>query len=153
VVAAAAELWYRGKVMELMARCLCEQKEPEFFCSRQKRLAMERVERASAILRTHLEEPPSLGELGRMVGCSPSYLSRTFSGETGMTVSQFIRQVRIEKAAELLQGGRKNVTEVATEVGYSSLSHFSKAFREVTGCCPGLYPIGAPAAMPARLAS
>jgi AraC-like DNA-binding protein len=34
-----------------------------------------------------------------------------------------------------------NVTEAALEVGYSSLSHFSSAFREVIGCCPGLYPM------------
>ena len=42
--------------------------------------------------------------------------------------------------AELLRTGRYNVTEAATEVGYSSLSHFSKAFCETIGCCPVLYP-------------
>jgi AraC-like DNA-binding protein len=136
----AAELWYRGKVIEFLARCLCEQ--TDHFCSRQKRLAMERVEKASAIIRQNLEAVPSLSELGKLTGCSPAYLSRTFSAETGMTVSRFIRQVRIERAAELLKDGRRNVTEVAMEVGYSSLSHFSKTFREVTGCCPGLYPLG-----------
>ena len=44
------------------------------------------------------------------------------------------------RAAELLRTGRYNVTEAATEVGYSSLSHFSKAFCETIGCCPVLYP-------------
>ncbi len=46
----------------------------------------------------------------------------------GMTIPQYVREVRIEKAAELLLRGRHNVTEAAMEVGYSSLSHFSKAF-------------------------
>ena len=47
----------------------------------------------------------------------------------------------MERAAELLRSGRYNVTEAATEVGYSSLSHFSKAFCETIGCCPVLYPM------------
>ena len=42
--------------------------------------------------------------------------------------------------AELLRSGRFNVSEAAVEVGYSSLSHFSKAFCETIGCCPVLYP-------------
>jgi len=37
-------------------------------------------------------------------------------------------------------GGRHNVTETAMEVGYSSLSHFSKAFCTTIGCCPALFP-------------
>ena len=47
----------------------------------------------------------------------------------------------MERAAELLRSGRYNVTEAATEVGYASLSHFSKAFCETIGCCPVLYPM------------
>ena len=46
----------------------------------------------------------------------------------------------MERAAELLLGGRHNVTEAAMEVGYSSLSHFSKAFCTTIGCCPALFP-------------
>jgi AraC-like DNA-binding protein len=47
--------------------------------------------------------------------------------------------VRLERAAHLLRSGRCNVTEAAMAVGYTSLSHFSKAFWETFGCCPGLY--------------
>jgi AraC-like DNA-binding protein len=46
----------------------------------------------------------------------------------------------VERAAELLLAGRHNVTEAAMEVGYSSLSHFSKAFCTTIGCCPVLFP-------------
>ena len=49
--------------------------------------------------------------------------------------------MRLEKAAELLKTREYNVTEVALEVGYNSLSHFSAAFQETFGCCPGLYPL------------
>ena len=46
----------------------------------------------------------------------------------------------MERAAELLQSGKYNVTEAAMAVGYSSLSHFSQSFCQTMGCCPGLYP-------------
>ncbi len=59
-----------------------------------------------------------------------------------MTIPQYVRQVRMERAAELLKSGKFNVTEAALEVGYNSLSHFSQAFCETMGCCPGLYPLG-----------
>ena len=85
-------------------------------------------------------EPAHAGNVGQEVGCSPFYLSRIFSREVGHTIPQYLRNVRMERAAELLRTGRYNVTEAATEVGYSSLSHFSKAFCETIGCCPVLYP-------------
>jgi AraC-like DNA-binding protein len=99
------------------------------------------VERVKEILTRDLANPPTLEMLGQEVGCSPFYLSRIFSREVGHTIPQYLRNVRMERAAELLRTGRYNVTEAATEVGYSSLSHFSKAFCETIGCCPVLYPV------------
>ena len=141
----ARRLWYQGKVLQLMADFFFErQGKDELFCDRQKRLARERVERVVAILRRNLTEPPTLEEIGREVGCSPFYLSRTFSRETGMTIPQYLRKLRMERAAELLKSGKCNVTEAAMEVGYSSLSHFSQAFCQTMGCCPALYPLKTP---------
>jgi AraC-like DNA-binding protein len=140
VTKAAQVLWYQAKALELTAQLFFAPKNPEFFCMRQKRLARERVERVREILTRDLANPPTLEMLGQEVGCSPFYLSRIFSREVGHTIPQYLRNVRMERAAELLRTGRYNVTEAATEVGYSSLSHFSKAFCETIGCCPVLYP-------------
>ena len=137
---AAQILWYQSKALELMAHFLFEPKDPELFCMRQKKVARDRVVRAKELLVRDLANPPSLEMLGQEVGCSPFYLSRIFSREVGLTIPQFLRNARMERAAELLRSGRFNVTEAATEVGYSSLSHFSKAFCETIGCCPVLYP-------------
>lgn len=137
---AAQALWYQSKALELMAHFLFVPKDPEFFCMRQKRVARERVERAEELIARDLAQPPSLEMLGQEVGCSPFHLSRIFSREVGFTIPQYLRKLRMERAAELLRSGRYNVTEAATEVGYSSLSHFSKAFCETIGCCPVLYP-------------
>ncbi len=141
----ARSLWYQGKVLEIMAEFFFEKRSgEELFCDRQKKVARERVDRIVAILRERLSEPPSLEEIGRAIGCSPFYLSRTFSQEAGVTIPQYLRKIRMERAAELLRSGNYNVTEAAMEVGYSSLSHFSQAFCQTMGCCPMLYPLKSP---------
>ena len=146
VYAAAQPLWYQCKALELAVSFLVQPPpEREMFCTRQQRLAQERVEQVVLLLKRNLAEPPTLEELGRKIGCSHFYLSRIFSAQTGHTITQHLRQLRMERAAELLKNGRHNVTEAALEVGYNSLSHFSAAFHETFGCCPGLYPLQTPA--------
>ena len=145
VLASAQKLWYQTKALELAAELFFRAPgERELFCQRQQRLSAERVEKVITLLRLNLENPPNLEEIGRTVGCSPFHLSRTFSSATGMTIPQYTRQLRMERAAELLRSGKFNVTEAALEVGYASLSHFSQAFHETFGCCPGLYPLRTP---------
>ena len=139
VLLVAQPVWYRAKAIELACELLFVVPQEELFCHRQQRLAEERAAKVKRLLQENLTEPPSLKELGRKVGCSPYYLSRTFSREVGMTIPQYLRQIRIERAAELLQEGRFNVTEVALEVGYSSISHFSHAFCQMMGSCPAMY--------------
>ncbi len=146
VYAAAQPLWYQCKALELALTFLVQPPpDQELFCTRQQRLAQERVEQVIFLLKQNLAEPPTLEELGKKIGCSHFYLSRIFSAQTGHTITQHLRQLRMERAAELLRGGRHNVTEAALEVGYNSLSHFSAAFHETFGCCPGLYPLKTPA--------
>lgn len=140
VSAAAQRLWYETKAIELSTQILFRPDGEEFFCTRQHRLSRERADRVMEILRANLAEPPTLEQMGREVGCSHYHLSRIFSTETGQTIPQYLRQLRMQRAAELLRTGQCNVTEAALEVGYSSLSHFSSAFHDAYGCCPGLYP-------------
>ncbi|MEW6156536.1 MAG: AraC family transcriptional regulator [Verrucomicrobiota bacterium] len=137
----AQELWFQCKALEIAAQLFFRPPDGELLCTRAQRAARERVEKVVVILNQELKSPPSLEQLGQRVGCSPYYLSRQFSAELGMTMQQYLRRVRLERAAELLRCGRCNVTEAAFEVGYNSLSHFSSAFHEAFGCCPGLYPV------------
>ncbi len=145
VYAAAQPLWFQCKALELAVTFFLQPPaEQEMFCTRQQRLAQERVEQVIFLLKQNLAEPPALEDLGKKIGCSHFYLSRIFSAQTGHTITQHLRQLRMERAAELLKSGEYNVTEAALEVGYNSLSHFSAAFHETFGCCPGLYPLKIP---------
>jgi len=146
VYATAQPLWFQCKALELALTFFIQPPaDEEMFCSRQQRLAQERVEQVIFLLKQNLAAPPPLEELGKKIGCSHFYLSRIFSAQTGQTITQYLRRLRMERAAELLRAGEFNVTEVALEVGYASLSHFSAAFHETFGCCPGLYPLKTPA--------
>ncbi len=142
VHAAAQRLWYQAKALEAAAMLLYQPLPgEELFCERYRRLSRERAQKVVAILKEDLANPPALEELGRRIGCSHFHLSRVFTQEMGKTISACLRDLRMERAAGLLREGKMNVTETALEVGYSSLSHFTVAFRETFACCPGLYPL------------
>ena len=64
------------------------------------------------------------------------YLSRLFSAKEGITIERYIILQKIEKAKELLVYDRETLSEIAYKLGYSSVSHISKQFREVTGMTP-----------------
>jgi len=133
-------VWYPAKVIEVVAHVFAAG-DGELFCERQHKLARERVAAVKAILQRDLENPRGLAEIAKEVGCSPFYLSRIFSEETGSTITRYLRRKRLDLAAERLRSGAFNVTEAAMSVGYSSLSHFSKAFAGQFGHCPCVFPL------------
>lgn len=110
--------------------------EPETVVSRTQRAARERVARVREVLEREYESPPPLVDLARVARCNPHYLSRTFTAVEGLTISAFIRRVRVERAAELIASGRCNVSEAAIEVGYQSVAHFTRAFAHIKGVVP-----------------
>ncbi len=133
--------WYQAKILELLTLHLFQESGPEdsFFCSQLKEQTHRHVRQALELLQTRLHSPLNLTELAKDVGCAPHYLSRLVTKETGKTLSLHLRAFRIEQAALLLAGGDANVTEVAGEVGYHSLSHFSKAFTAEQGMSPSRF--------------
>ena len=142
VYAAAQQLWDQAKALEVGAAFFFRPPpSEELFCEQQKRLSQDRARRVIAILKENLSDTPSLEEIARRVGCSSFYLSRTFTQEIGQTMTQHLRQLRMEQAAAMLLEGKLKITSIALEVGYSSASHFSTAFHETFGCCPGLYSL------------
>jgi len=138
----ARSMWYRAKVLEILAQTLfVADTATELFCHRHLRQNRERIDRVCYLIERDLENPPSLEMLAKEVDCSPFHLSRVFAEQAGMSIPRYLRTKRIDRAAELLKTGKANVTEAAMSVGYSSLSAFNKAFVEQMGCCPGLYPV------------
>ncbi|GAB3331082.1 hypothetical protein GCM10027299_36570 [Larkinella ripae] len=78
-------------------------------------------------------------EFGREAGLSRMQLHRKLTALTGQSAGDFIRVMRLKRAAQLLGGQAATVSEIAYEVGFNSLSYFSKAFREQFGVLPTEY--------------
>ena len=105
VYAAAQSVWYQCKALELAVTFLVKPEE-ELFCTRQQRMAQERVEQVVFLLNQNLAAPPTLEELGRKIGCSHFYLSRIFSNHTGRTISQHHAAIAHGAGGEIVAGGR-----------------------------------------------
>jgi AraC-like DNA-binding protein len=74
--------------------------------------------------------------LSQLVGRDYSYLSNLFSEVEGTTIEQFFIHQKIEKAKELLVYGELTLSQIASELGYSSVAHLSNQFKKVTGLTP-----------------
>ncbi|WP_200391207.1 helix-turn-helix domain-containing protein [Roseibacillus ishigakijimensis] len=141
VAEVARHAWFQAKILELLSLHLFHEphrREP-LFCSQLKQKAHRYTRHALELLQGRLDEPLDLSNLAKDVGCAPHYLSRLVKQDTGKTLSLHLRAFRVERAAELLGTNQYNVTEVAMEVGYNSLSHFSKAFVEEQGLTPSAF--------------
>jgi AraC-like DNA-binding protein len=74
--------------------------------------------------------------LTQEVGISRAQLHRKMKEMTGISTSEFIRNIRLEQAARLLKEQKINVTQVAYATGFSNLAHFSTVFRKHFGVSP-----------------
>ena len=96
----------------------------------------EKIQEARQILDKHIDQPHTIRELARKVAMNECYLKKGFKTITGRTIHEYQQELRINKAKELLQKQGHSVTDVANMLGFSSISHFSTAFKRVTGMKP-----------------
>jgi AraC-like DNA-binding protein len=102
----------------------------------------EEVRRALAITAERLADDLRLVDLADEVGLASRSLARRFEQELGMTWSAARRRLRVLRAIEQLAGTEHSVTRIALDVGYSSLSAFQSAFRDLIGQSPSEYRAG-----------
>jgi AraC-like DNA-binding protein len=96
----------------------------------------EKITKAREILIEHIGEPITIKELSRKVAINECYLKKGFKEMFGTTVFDFYQSQRMEHAKYLLYEKGLSVTEVSMLLGYSSISHFSTAFKKHTGLKP-----------------
>ena len=87
----------------------------------------------------HPTDALSLEELASHVGYSTYYLSRKFKKETGCSINDYIRKVRIDRAKSMLSFSDEPIGQIAEELHFSSASHFADAFRKAEGILPQTY--------------
>ena len=133
-------IFVNAKVHELLVYSLehvVEEKDAVFSC---KFLADERgtesIYQAREFLLQHIGDPITIKELSRKVAMNECYLKKGFKEVFGTTIFDFYQQQRMEHAKYLLYEKALSVTDVSALLGYSSISHFSAAFKKHTGLKP-----------------
>jgi AraC family transcriptional regulator len=96
----------------------------------------EKIVKAREVLLQHIGEPLTIKELSRKVAINECYLKKGFKELFGTTIFDFYQSQRMEHARYLLYEKGLSVTEVSVMLGYSSISHFSTAFKKHTGLKP-----------------
>ena len=99
-------------------------------------LDREKIVKAREVLIQHIGEPITIKELSRKVAINECYLKKGFKEMFGTTIFDFYQSQRMEHAKYLLYEKGLSVTEVSMMLGYSSISHFSTAFKKHTGLKP-----------------
>lgn len=98
------------------------------------------VKRVKQLVDDHyMDAELSLSIIARTLSLNASYLSDSFRRFASQTLSQYIAQVRMEKARELLSGGDISLAELMEQVGYKDPYYFSKRFKKHFGCSPSAY--------------
>lgn len=99
-----------------------------------------RLDVARSYLHQNWERPVNLMEMARWALLSPYHFHRSFRQAFGVPPGQYFREVKMEKAKELLRANA--VTEVAYATGFSDVHSFSRAFKRATGFSPSEWRCG-----------
>lgn len=97
------------------------------------------IQRARRMIEEYYSQGITMEEVARKLGVSPEYLSRQFKKETGISFTEEIRNVKVEKVKTLLLGTSQNLTQIAAMTGFSDPKYMSKVFKEVVGILPAEY--------------
>lgn len=93
-------------------------------------------------MNAHYHQPIGLEQIADHVGLSKYHFNRLFTRITGRSPIQYLTQIRLEKAAELIRYSSLSFEEIAQKVGYASGSYFTKVFKQHIGCSPRDYRSG-----------
>lgn len=100
------------------------------------------METAKDYIEENLTEVIHLDDVAEKASMSPHHFCRKFKEETGMTMTDYITQRRVDEAKTLLAESEMKVTDVAFEVGFQSLSQFNRSFSKLTEDTPSAYRKG-----------
>ena len=94
------------------------------------------VDRAIVYIQDHLTDKLTVEEIAANAGYSPSYFSRMFAEETGLSPYQFVLKSRLDQAQQQLKTTRLTVQEIAFQCGFNSAANFCYTFRRMMGVSP-----------------
>jgi AraC-like DNA-binding protein/ligand-binding sensor protein len=97
------------------------------------------VRRARAYIHANQADPIDLDKVAKAMHVSTFYFCKMFKKATGLTFTDYLSRVRVEKAKTLLLNPHLRISEIAYDVGFQSLTHFNRMFRNIVGESPTAY--------------
>ena len=97
------------------------------------------IRRARAYILANQADPIDLDKVAQAMHVSTFYFCKMFKKATGLTFTDYLSRVRVEKAKTLLLNPHLRISEIAYEVGFQSLTHFNRMFRKIVGESPTAY--------------
>ncbi len=136
----ARKFYFESKSMELIAHKLALlEVQNHTKTSPLKSIDIERMHYAGELLKQDCQNPPKIIDLVKKIGTSRTKFFTEFRQVHGLSPSAYLRCSRMEKAKNILENQSMNVAEIATYLGFSSSSHFTRTFKQYYGISPGLY--------------
>ena len=120
---------YILELMALLCRLKCADTAPS---TESEKL----IAKITEYIRGNYNSELPLKELGRKFGLSESCLSRKFKAVTGLGITEYITNVRIHNAEQLLSSGKYSITEVAERCGFNDSNYFASVFKKIKGTTP-----------------
>lgn len=137
---ALENIFLNAKIHEILLYsldCLVDEKQEGFACKfLQDEHSLQAIYNSREILLQNIGNPITIKDLSRKVAINECYLKKGFKEVFGTTIFDFYQQQRMEHAKYLLYEKGLSVTDVSALLGYSSISHFSAAFKKHTGLKP-----------------
>ena len=97
------------------------------------------ITKAKVVVHATLDDDISLASVAKAVNVSACYFSDLFHKSTGLTFTEYVTRVRVEKVKSRLANSQQAITTIAYETGFKSLSQFNRVFRRVCGTSPREY--------------
>ena len=97
------------------------------------------IHRTQVYVSTHVWEDLSVPFVARHVNMSPSYLTALFHKHLDISPAEYIRRVKLQESKQMIRENKLNFTEIAAELQYSTVHHFSRQFKEKFGMTPTEY--------------
>ena len=97
------------------------------------------IDQMLLMLEENYGEQVTLSSIAEQLGLSPSYVSRIFKEEQGVTFLEYLTEVRMKFGKQLIATTNLKIKEIGERVGYVKTTYFIKLFKEATGMTPGEY--------------
>ena len=129
----ASALAMEGLVLEMIAAATRD-------CAAERECINSRwLNRARDFLHAEFASNPTLADIAQLAGVHPTHLARAFRKQTGYTIGEYARRLRVEFASRQLASTDASLGEIAATAGFADQSHFSRTFQNYLGVTPGEY--------------